>query len=364
MIRVVRSIEEFRCLQSKWSKLLAKSNANDLFMSWDWLFSWWKVWGENSLDSLNIVLIEQKNDVVGIVPMMLSNGLSIPYFPGKRLQFIGSHWKHYPSIRTECFSPIFDMDYEDEAKLEFKDYLSSIAVCDEICICDSINCSFMMVDKSLQSLNSDTSKLWQNDICYYINTEDGLTEYKASLGRNTRKKYFNDQKKLQEQEINNTINECDFINVCNYLNGFHSIRWNNKVFNRDVIRFYSYFFSISEHSKAKFYLLKNKNGKVLSIVFCIKNLTTLYYIQSGFAEEKLPFALGKVHMGIVIIDAFLDKHTQKLNLLAGHGKSSDYKKFLTSSYETFDTFSIFITQKAKLSHKLVDSLRSIKKRIL
>ena len=361
MISVIECTEKFECLKSEWTKLLLKSNANDLFMSWEWLFSWWQVWGNQERDSLFIIVITRKKSIIGIVPLMLSNSLSIPYFGGKRLQFIGSHWKHIPSVRTEYFSPIFDMEFETESQLEFNNYLSSLNVYDEICICDSINCDFMTFEDISTVNKTKNFKHWQQENSYFVDTTLDFIEYKASLGRNTRKKYFNDQRKLDELDVTNNSNEFDFINVCNYFNSFHLTRWSNKVFNRKVIAFYTILFKTSDQLQPKFYYLKTPSNKVLSIVFCIQSSTTLYYIQSGFQKNHLPFALGKLHLGLVIQDAFFDSRVDKLNLLAGGGKSSNYKQFLTERFDTFKTFSILKTQKAKISHHVIGSIRSIKK---
>jgi CelD/BcsL family acetyltransferase involved in cellulose biosynthesis len=70
-VRVVTDSEEFRSLRQTWDRLLAKSSDNDVYLTWEWLFTWWKHYGKGN--GLNILLIEDEGRIIGIVPLMRVN---------------------------------------------------------------------------------------------------------------------------------------------------------------------------------------------------------------------------------------------------------------------------------------------------
>lgn len=69
-IMEIKNVDEFKSLRTIWNDLLVKSGDRNIFLTWDWLFTWWKYFGNNK--KLNILLIEDQNDIVGIIPLLCS----------------------------------------------------------------------------------------------------------------------------------------------------------------------------------------------------------------------------------------------------------------------------------------------------
>ena len=67
-VGVVTDSEEFSSLRETWDALLAKSSDNNAYLTWEWLLTWWKHYGEGK--RLNILLIEEGDKIIGIVPLM------------------------------------------------------------------------------------------------------------------------------------------------------------------------------------------------------------------------------------------------------------------------------------------------------
>jgi CelD/BcsL family acetyltransferase involved in cellulose biosynthesis len=83
------SLEE---LKDAWNELLFSSEQNCIFLTHEWISSWWKCFSEdNSLEIL--IFKDEKGNLAGIAPFMTKGGLdkSSPYNKGKILRFIGSH---------------------------------------------------------------------------------------------------------------------------------------------------------------------------------------------------------------------------------------------------------------------------------
>ncbi|MBD3384813.1 GNAT family N-acetyltransferase [candidate division KSB1 bacterium] len=61
--------QHFMSLKKEWTTLLETSEINDIFLTWEWLYSWWTVRASNS--TLHIIVIREENRLVGIAPLML-----------------------------------------------------------------------------------------------------------------------------------------------------------------------------------------------------------------------------------------------------------------------------------------------------
>ena len=65
----ISTTEEFEKLQDAWGKLLEQSHAQSAFLTWEWLFSWWKVYNDTS--TLWILTTWKNDELLGILPLGL-----------------------------------------------------------------------------------------------------------------------------------------------------------------------------------------------------------------------------------------------------------------------------------------------------
>jgi CelD/BcsL family acetyltransferase involved in cellulose biosynthesis len=67
-IRVITDTREFRALRETWDSLLSKSNDNNAYLTWEWLFTWWQHYGLGK--RLNILVIVEDDRIISIIPLM------------------------------------------------------------------------------------------------------------------------------------------------------------------------------------------------------------------------------------------------------------------------------------------------------
>ncbi|MCP4141126.1 MAG: GNAT family N-acetyltransferase [Chloroflexi bacterium] len=70
-IRHIGTTEEFESLENAWSELLVQNHVQSAFLSWEWLFSWWKVYAQKK--ELWLISAWQNEELVGIIPLMLQD---------------------------------------------------------------------------------------------------------------------------------------------------------------------------------------------------------------------------------------------------------------------------------------------------
>src|SRR5262245_50178593 len=88
-IQLVEDVQGFTALRLEWNDLLARSSADTIFLTWEWLSSWWECYAGPD-DELHIILIrERAGELVGILPLYRRVQSWLPLKPIKALRFIG-----------------------------------------------------------------------------------------------------------------------------------------------------------------------------------------------------------------------------------------------------------------------------------
>ena len=113
VIQIVRIIEinkgqEFISLKKIWINLVNLYEINNIFLTWEWISTWWKYFGDKK--ELCILLIEDKNEIVFIAPLMKSN-FFINKLNMNKIEFIGNPDSDYSgfisSHNYQKYFPIF-----------------------------------------------------------------------------------------------------------------------------------------------------------------------------------------------------------------------------------------------------------------
>ena len=96
-LKVIDSLSLFRSCRQQWDELLKSSRVNNIFLTWDWQFSWAECFlAENR--TLLILMIYKGNKLVGIAPLYIAR--------------IRQYWR---TVRQICFLgfPEAGSDYLD-----------------------------------------------------------------------------------------------------------------------------------------------------------------------------------------------------------------------------------------------------------
>jgi hypothetical protein len=68
---VLRYTRDFASLQAEWDELYESCPSATPFQSWEWLYSWWEVYGEGSYELRLITLRDSGGLLVGLLPLMV-----------------------------------------------------------------------------------------------------------------------------------------------------------------------------------------------------------------------------------------------------------------------------------------------------
>lgn len=87
-VSVVTERHDFEALSGEWSELLADSDTDCLFLTWEWLFSWWREVARER--SLHVVTVRRGDRLVGIAPLVARGARLRGLQPFRLLEFLGS----------------------------------------------------------------------------------------------------------------------------------------------------------------------------------------------------------------------------------------------------------------------------------
>jgi len=117
-IQAVRDIQEFSALKDQWNDLLSHSALDNVFLTHEWLYTWWEVFGGESDLLILLCRKECDNELIGIFPGYRKVA-GIPV-KARTIRLLGS--EHVTSDFLEC---IACNGLEEEVYKAFFEYLAS-----------------------------------------------------------------------------------------------------------------------------------------------------------------------------------------------------------------------------------------------
>ncbi len=123
-VEVISSIEVFFTLRDKWNAINDQSAKGNVFVSWEWLYTWWETYHADGNRQLYILTYKNEQDkIVGIAPFQIINNPK-KYFPcGRQLILLGTGETDGSMVFGEYMDLIIEAGYETAAINSFSNYL-------------------------------------------------------------------------------------------------------------------------------------------------------------------------------------------------------------------------------------------------
>lgn len=328
------SEDEFGNMRGEWNSLLEKSATNEIFLLWEWMYSWWDVFKNGSS---KLYLLRGKNppgETIGIAPFYLHHQTGFGNRERSTIRFCSSletFPDHLDIIATREYEHSFaeavlnyliqhGQDW-DLIRLEgvredavIKKYLTSGRPRQDGVLTTSIpsaRCPYLLLDNTFEGyLRSFSSKKRQTLL---RKRKILMTREKALL----KTVHFDEEPEKHIQEL--------FV--------LHNERAKRKGIKTTFVGDALYRF----HSKTVCYLLKE--GKVILTVlykeilplvsyYCFKHNQKYYYFQAGLSDEGEKKSAGGVLFSLIIEEAFKEG-CKEFDFLRG---SEEYKFYWTKNY--------------------------------
>ena len=323
-ITELNDYEQFIELRKEWNSVLAKSENNDLFLTWEWLSTWWKHFGNER--ELKILLAKDDKKIIAAAPLMCSN-YKILGFRLRKLEFLGAeHTDYHNFILTERKGKCLKLFLKHLSKidwdfLEFRD------------IPETPEC-----DLYLRKIFG--KKLLQNErvssVCYYIplcGTNECSQEIDGDMRRNLRRR----MRRLKEK-YNVTFERQDEVSsveqgVKTFVE-LHQKKWFSKgqqgSFGEDP-KFKDFIIEVSkllaENKWLNLSLLKADDTPI-SAGLCFEYNNVTYYYHPGYDPAYSKFGVGNLLL-MHLIEQASQKGMAKFDFLKG---AEPYKSTWTAHF--------------------------------
>lgn len=323
---------EWLASRETYEDLLARSDADRLFLSWDWLTLWWQTLPRRDGESLRVHAAYDGELLVGA----LVTAVGPASRKGLRLgsvQLLGSRFRE----SRGAFSEYLDVVATPALKPDIR------SACIRSAMGGGSATEFVVgVTRDPQGWRDAlrrTTPAWRgyarlvdSMTSYQADLSCGFPEYLASLSGNARRSLFNLRKKLASK------GELRFVDIpgedcaasLDQLNALHQLRWGKPALGGETLRLHQGLidrWAPLDRIRMSQLLL---DGRVVSLLYDIRVGTVQYNIQMAFDPDiDRSLSIGLLHLGYSMEQA-ASQGVRTYDFLAGTGRSTDYKKRIAS----------------------------------
>jgi CelD/BcsL family acetyltransferase involved in cellulose biosynthesis len=318
-----------------WSELLARSGADPLFLSWEWLTQWWQSFSAPLHAASDIHAFYRGAELVGIAPLyrrrMVRNGL----MPIHSVQFIGLSWRDSAPLMSEYLDVIASHADADAVRRACADALQQERLWTESVIGFTPAASQWREAFTPPKSGGGQQYIRELDhsISYQADLSQGFAAYLRDLGQSTRRSVWHLRRRLAEHgTVSFEVLRAEQIeDGVSQLNRLHELRWERPAFTGPRLLFQA---SLAARLGARDELAVSRlrvGDEIVSVLYDIRKGERQYNISMGFNPSfSSRFSLGLIHLGYAM-EAAAERGVKTYDFLAGSGRSRDYKRYLSQT---------------------------------
>ncbi len=317
-IEMIAEAEGFRRLRPEWGELLSTSPSDSLFLTWEWMFTWWKHLGGRR--RLSILAVRSAGELIAIAPL----GLRPPDYgrltPFSSLEFLGTGF-----AGSDYLDLIVRAGQEEHALPALADYLARGKIMLELAqIRTGSSLAFDLagrIEERGWGLSEDTTA-----VCPYIDLS-GQTwaSYLAGLGpahRANLKRRLRNLTRSSELLFTEAKSEQERREFLGHLIDLHNLRrrelGGSETFHTPGLRAFHEEFSALARERGWLRLcLLRLDRTPAAALYGFRYGRTFYFYQSGFDPAYGKHSVGLVAMGLTIRKA-LEEGAAEFDLLHGN----------------------------------------------
>ncbi len=90
-IDLINEDQQFHALGGEWNQLLRKSSNDEIALTWEWMYTWWQVFKDDTRRLFLLAIRDPQNELIGIAPLYVQTIKPYFFLPAvNRIQFLGS----------------------------------------------------------------------------------------------------------------------------------------------------------------------------------------------------------------------------------------------------------------------------------
>jgi CelD/BcsL family acetyltransferase involved in cellulose biosynthesis len=304
-------------LREEWNDLLQTSTADCLFLTWEWLFTWWRHLGGDR--ELFIVTVRSGRELLAIAPLARRAHRLAGVIPVRSLEFLGTG-----SVGSDYLDVIARRGRESEAVRALGEYLASEKLVVEMAQVKSNSGLAAELARELGTRGWSLAET-KTSVCPFIRLSGhSWQSYLATLGSEHR---YNLQRRLRnaarqfDLRFEQARSEGERREALAILVELHHLRWRDRggsdgfhtpvllAFHEEVSRL------ALERGWLRLFVM-SLNGKPVASLYGFRYQHVFYYYQSGFDPVYSKYSVGLLAMALAIKSA-IEERAEEYDLLHG-----------------------------------------------
>ena len=337
LVKEINNQSEFSGLKKNWTALLKKSGSDTVFLTWEWMYTWWECFQENR-QLFILTVYDESEKLVAIAPLCMDKkkigGIPVLNY----MKFLGTM-----PISSDHLDFIISKGVERKALGAIVEHLYQENRWD-FCILTNIPITSLTGRLLKDIMGHRPFQAEISQVCPYIPLPDQIEVFYSSLSRNRRNTIMRRRRNLQKNyngfELVKCKNSDEIDDAMERLFKLHQKKWielkHKGNFARNQIRDF--------HKKVAgtflntdmlgLYFLRVQ-GKDVAALYTFKYNNKLFYYQGGWDPEWYKDRVGSILTNLVIEDA-INRGYSEYDFLRG---TEDYKIRLTDKKrEEMDIF--------------------------
>lgn len=337
IVKCLQTDKEFRALGVEWNGLLHNSEINTVFLTWEWLFTWWKHFGDGK--KLFILIVRDKvGELLGIAPLCIKK-VEVYYLMSlNTLTFLGDE-----EICSDYLDFILCKEKSNKVLRVIFEYLYSHSNLWDIAFLNDLpeTSKSLKYAKDILESKKVYNFLREAEKCPYITLPDNFETYIQGLSKNMRYNFKRRMKNLENKynvKFNIWSKSNNLEKAMESLFDLHRKRremigsegdFSKKkllAFHKEIAH------KFNEIGVLRIYYMSFKR-KPVSMLYGFRYDNKFFYFQSGMEPDYEKKSVGLVLMGLCIKDS-IDNKLKEFDFLRGF---ETYKFKWTQSYrKTFN----------------------------
>lgn len=362
LVERLETPEALEPIRDEWNDLLRTSWSDCLFLTWEWLHTWWKHSAHDR--ELAVHTVRYGRDLLGVAPFMVGSSRSCPGVDVRAAQFLGSGnvGSDYldlivrPARRAQTIAALAEALAGARRVVDLTQLRLGVSSAREL--------ADRLERRGWRSLRARTA------ICPYIALEGHTFEsYLETLGPSHRYNFRRRLRQLHrgfEVRLQRVETEAERREAIEVLMGLHhgrfSTRGGSDAFHTPAL--IAFHRELSEVALRRGWLrlfVLRLDGRPAAALYGFRYGTRFLFYQAGFDAAFAKHSVGLVTMGLAI-QAAIEEGVREYDLLHG---DEQYKSLWARSTHELERIELFPPTAAGLAHRLLRrGARTARRRLL
>ncbi len=312
-------------LEAEWNELLNASASKTIFLTWEWVWTWWRIYGHDG-DLYVITVRDSQGGLLGIAPFKLAKRRLAGLIRTSVLEFIGSGDDVFPAYldliikqgrEKEIVPTIVEQIIADPAikGIDLSPYSANSP--NIVMLMDMLGSGSGHLSASIRS------------VCPVATLPASWSAFLSSKSRNFRKKMGEYERRCERDldvEFRRSMDANNLTNDMSMMADLHHMRWNGRSMSFRSEKYLKFHTELACKLRQRDWLrlhFMEDGSRPIAALYCFKYKNKFYYYQSGRDPAYSRYRVGHVLLNEVIREA-IDEGAEAFDFLSG-GESYKYR---------------------------------------